>query len=637
MSEEQKLLAGRYRLVEQIDSGGTAYIYRAVDERTGETVAVKMLKDEFTDNEEFIQRFKKEVQASLKLRHANIIRAYDAGRDGQSYYIVMELIEGKTLKQLINMNGALPLKYVVSVTKKLCLALEYAHVKGFVHRDIKPHNVMIGHDGEPYIGDFGIAHDMTQNNTISEDEGNVIGSVHYFSPEQAQGERVDKRTDIYSLGIMMFEMTTGRVPYDADTSVAIALRHINEPLPDIEEMVRGVPESVKRIIEKATQKDKHFRYKNSFNMYEDLQRCLAEPDGEYVKRSENPRTQNHYDEEHKKRSRLSIRRLITVIGISLAVVAALVGIFSSIINANMSKPAEMPYVVGRLEADAVSALEDAGLVVSTLREHSTEPEGVVMSQKPEQGTSLAVGSNVEITVSSGRGDGIMPDVVDISVEKAREQLEEAGILFIEIIDEPEGETPLGFVTEQNPAPGTVVGEEENVTLWVKVAPDANSAPVPDVTGINLENAIASLSESGFSKFFIYIAPEEERVDAIPGTVIRQAPEPNVAQSNTVQSVDKPVSLYIAPYEYADYHYEGSYLAEVPADGTSVKIGVRSMVGEQVVYYVVYEGSLEQGPHEIPLDITMGVNSEDAEVSEQLVLFISDSLSSYEDVVFTRIE
>jgi len=627
MSEQQRLLAGRYRLVEQIDSGGTAYIYRAVDEKSGETVAVKMLKEELTDNPEFIQRFKKEVQASLKLRHANIIRAYDAGKDGESYYIVMELIEGKTLKQLINMNGALPLKYVVSVTKKLCLALEYAHVKGFVHRDIKPHNVMIGHDGEPYIADFGIAHDMTQNTTISEDEGNVIGSVHYFSPEQAQGERVDKRTDIYSLGIMMFEMLTGRVPFDADTSVAIALRHISEPLPDIGE---DVPESVRRIIEKAAQKDKHFRYKSAFNMYEDLQRCLAEPDGEYVKWSESPRSQNH-EEEHKKRSRLSIRRLVTVIGISLAVVAALVGIINYIINVNVAKPAEMPYIVGRTEADAVKALEDAGLVVSILREHSAEPEGVVIAQKPEQGTTLVAGSNVDVTVSSGQGDGIMPDVVDISVEKAREQLEEAGILFIEVIDEPEGETPLGFVTEQDPAPGTMVDEGKSVTLWVKVSPDANSAPVPNVAGNNLESAVSALAEAEFSKYFIYIAPEEEREEALPATVIRQSPD-----ADTVQSIDKPVLLYIAPYEYADYHYGGSYAVNIPEDSTSVKIGVRSMVGERVVYYIVYEGVLEQGAQEIPLDITIGMNSEEGEVSEQLVLFTNDTMATYEDVTFTRV-
>lgn len=165
----------------------------------------------------------------------------------------MELIRGKTLKQLINQEGPLPVKYVVSVAKKLCLALEYAHVKGFIHRDIKPHNVMIDESGEPYIADFGIARN-TATNTITSEESAVMGSVHYFSPEQAKGERVDKRTDIYSLGILIYEMLTGRVPFDADSSVAIALKHINEPTPELDDPALEVPASLNRIVQKATQK-----------------------------------------------------------------------------------------------------------------------------------------------------------------------------------------------------------------------------------------------------------------------------------------------------------------------------------------------------------------------------------------------
>lgn len=226
MIDKTRLLAGRYRLLEKIDAGGTAFIYRARDEMTGQIVAVKVLKPELTKNEEFVQRFKKEVQASLKLRHANIIRAYDAGLDNGMYYIVMDLIEGKTLKHLIQINGPLPIKYVVNIAKKLCLALEYAHVKGFVHRDIKPHNVLIDMTGEPYIADFGIAKNIAQN-TVTLEDNSVMGSVHYFSPEQARGERADRRSDIYSLGILIYEALTGHVPFDADTSVAIALKHIN--------------------------------------------------------------------------------------------------------------------------------------------------------------------------------------------------------------------------------------------------------------------------------------------------------------------------------------------------------------------------------------------------------------------------
>lgn len=633
--EQNRLLAGRYRLIEQIDSGGSSYIFKAKDERSGKIVAVKVLKPELTEDKEFIQRFKKEVHASLKLRHANIVRAYDAGVEDNLYYIVMDLIKGKTLKHLIKVNGPLPLKYVVSVAKKLCLALEYAHVKGFVHRDIKPHNILIDREGEPYITDFGIAHDMTQNTTIAtEDMGGVMGSVHYFSPEQARGERVDRRTDIYSLGITMFEMLTGRVPFDADTSVTIALKHLNEPLPDISDYVEDVPQSICRIIQKATQKDKHFRYKSAFSMYEDLQRCLLEREGEYVKFVQygGKKQENHQivaEEEKSNRSQLSIRRLFLVIVVSVAVIASIVGIINYVINLNVAKPIPMPFVIGKEVSDAVSQLEQEGLVVSIARQHSTEPEGIVIAQKPDQGTQLEGGRNVEIIISSGQGDGIMPDVTNMEEKKAMALLEEAGIDLTARYEEAEGETPIGFVKKQQPDPGTKVQEGTDVYLWVKISPSENMLRMPDVEGINVETAVNKLVSSGFTKFFLHMV---ENTDAIEGTVQEQNPKKTKELPQ-----DKPVNLTVVEYGNTIYHYSGKLTIEVPEETKNIKVGVQGKIGEEVVYFIVDDRAAKAGEMRIPLDISLRQNSEEQTLTRSVYYFFDDSAVNYEEVVFEKQE
>lgn len=633
--EQNRLLAGRYRLIEQIDSGGSSYIFKAKDERSGKIVAVKVLKPELTEDKEFIQRFKKEVHASLKLRHANIVRAYDAGVEDNLYYIVMDLIKGKTLKHLIKVNGPLPLKYVVSVAKKLCLALEYAHVKGFVHRDIKPHNILIDREGEPYITDFGIAHDMTQNTTIAtEDMGGVMGSVHYFSPEQARGERVDRRTDIYSLGITMFEMLTGRVPFDADTSVTIALKHLNEPLPDISDYVEDVPQSICRIIQKATQKDKHFRYKSAFSMYEDLQRCLLEREGEYVKFVQygGKKQENHQivaEEEKSNRSRLSIRRLFLVIVVSVAVIASIVGIINYVINLNVAKPIPMPFVIGKEVSEAVSQLEQEGLVVSIARQHSTEPEGIVIAQKPDQGTQLEGGRNVEIIISSGQGDGIMPDVTNMEEKKAMALLEEAGIDLTARYEEAEGETPIGFVKKQQPDPGTKVQEGTDVYLWVKISPSENMLRMPDVEGINVETAVNKLVSSGFTKFFLHMV---ENTDAIEGTVQEQNPKKTKELPQ-----DKPVNLTVVEYGNTIYHYSGKLTIEVPEETKNIKVGVQGKIGEEVVYFIVDDRAAKAGEMRIPLDISLRQNSEEQTLTRSVYYFFDDSAVNYEEVVFEKQE
>lgn len=625
MAGQGSLLAGRYRLLEKIASGGSAHIYRAVDEKTQQIVAVKILKKELTKNYEFVQRFKKEVQASLKLRHANIIRAYDAGLDGDSYYIVMELINGRTLKQLIVSEGPLPVKYVISVAKKLCLALEYAHVKGFIHRDIKPHNVMIDESGEPYIADFGIARN-TASNTITSEESAVMGSVHYFSPEQAKGERVDKRTDIYSLGVLVYEMMTGRVPFDADSSVAIALKHINEPTPALEEG----PPSLNRIVQKATQKDKHFRYKTAFNMYEDLTRALSDPEGEYVKYTESKRSKQYVQAAQLQKPRQRVGRVMRWIAVFAGITLAVIFSVWAFINGQVRTQMLIPQVVGETSAEASTILEDAGFQVRIVEEHSDRLAGEVIRQAPEFGKSAAAGSSVTLYVSQGVWDNHMPNVTAMPIDRAKRILRAAG-LTARIEESPEGEYSIGYVLEQSPQAGAAISAETDVVLTVKVSTEGYLIQVPDVSGETLPDAVSQLVEAGFSEFKLYEMPEEPYTSAAQGEVYSQSPD-----SGTELMSSKAVSLYYWAYNYPQYDYPGEVAVRAEQDQTSVQVGVVGEIDSVPVYNIVADTLVEEGTHQIEVS-TLAVDSEAETVPAELVVFVNEEPLQSLDVELERVD
>lgn len=621
------LLAGRYRLIGQIDSGGSAYIYKAMDEKAKQIVAVKVLKPELTENEDFVQRFKKEVQAAAKLRHANIIRAYDAGFDNGTYYIIMDLIEGKTLKNLIQANGPLPVKYAVTVAKKLCLALEYAHVKGFVHRDIKPHNVMVDTTGEPFIADFGIARNVAQN-TITVEEDSVMGSVHYFSPEQARGERVDKRSDIYSLGILLYEMLSGKVPFDADTSVAIALKHINDPMPDVRDSVPNIPESLNRIIQKATQKDKHFRYKSAFNMYEDLQRCLAEQDGDYIKYSESKRTRQHIEELHAKRSIKNIARLLLMFAIAAIIVFAIIATVSAAINYNSTKPIPLQSFVGMTEKNAIEAAQKLTNVPEVRYETSSEAEkGVVIRQAPFAGADFRKNDPLVLVVSNGSGTDIMPNVVDIDIAQAKKILLENGIEFDQIVEESKGEVPIGYVIDQHPAAGESVANSGSVWLTVKVSPDIEKVKAPNVVGMQIGDALNVLRLKDLSLFFVYEKVSSEEA----GVVLSQNPE-----ENNELAANKPMKLYVSEPSGMEYSYKGDGVVfTIPKDGTTLRIGVPGEIGGIPVYYIIYDSLLESGDQVVKPESYAVFDSKEDSLQKDVAIFMNDVLVKSESIEFTK--
>ena len=264
-----KLLAGRYELIEKIGEGGMAVVYKGKDRLLNRYVAIKILRPEYTKDEQFIENFRRESQAAAGLSHPNIVGVYDVGREGNIHYIIMELIDGKVLSDVIKEKGRLDYKEAISIIRQVASALSLAHKNQIIHRDIKPHNILITSTGVAKLADFGIAKAVSAS-TIVGGNNKIMGSVHYFSPEQARGAYVDERSDIYSLGIVLYEMLTGKVPFDGDNPVSIALMHINDPMPSLTREVPGIPPQLEKIVNKATEKYQSNRYKSVDDMIRDL-------------------------------------------------------------------------------------------------------------------------------------------------------------------------------------------------------------------------------------------------------------------------------------------------------------------------------------------------------------------------------
>ena len=280
MNLEGSVIGNRYKIQEKIGNGGMATVYKALDQILNRYVAVKVLREEFTTDEEFIKRFNVEAQAVASLTHPNIVSVYDVGNEGNLYYIVMELVKGKTLKEIIVEDGALGWKWSVKIAMQIASALETAHRNNIIHRDIKPHNIIITEDGVAKVTDFGIAKAVS-NSTITA-FGTTIGSVHYFSPEHARGGFTDARSDLYSLGVVMYEMVTGRVPFDSDTPVSVALKHMQEEPIEPKKIKPDLPQCVNDIIMKAMRKDANERYQTATEMIKDLELALKHPEEKFA-------------------------------------------------------------------------------------------------------------------------------------------------------------------------------------------------------------------------------------------------------------------------------------------------------------------------------------------------------------------
>ena len=516
MNLEGKLLGNRYEIIEKIGNGGMATVYKATDKVLKRNVAVKILRDEFTTDDEFIKRFEVEAQSAARLTHPNIVSIYDVGVDGNLYYIVMELIQGKTLKEIIvKEKGPLPWKWSINVSIKIASALEMAHRNNIIHRDIKPHNIIITEDGVAKVTDFGIAKAVS-NSTITA-FGTTIGSVHYFSPEHARGGFTDAKSDLYSLGVVMYEMVTGRVPFDADTPVSVALKHMQEEPVEPIELNPNLPIAVNKIIMRALQKDTTLRYQTASEMLVDLKKSLKDPEGDFVEELEydptaktqvidtnayrdNKQTKNSSGKKDGKFKTFvkTHKGLSIFIGLLLLFVLSLGG---TMLVLNLTNPPEvaMPNVVGLSKEEAQKEIENVKLKFEIEKEEYNKdvPEGFIISQDPtymEKFNKVKQGSTVKVVVSKGEEKTTVPKVVGMEKDKAVKALEDAK-LKVEIVEESSKKVQEGYVISQETSPDTEAFAGD--TIKIHVSTGVEKATVPDVIGKSQADAKKTLEAQGF--------------------------------------------------------------------------------------------------------------------------------------------
>ena len=516
-----------------------ATVYKAKCHVLNRYVAVKVLKDEFTTDEEFIKRFNTEAQAVASLTHPNIVSVYDVGHEGDLYYIVMELIQGKTLKEIIVADGALSWKWSVNVAIQIASALETAHKNNIIHRDIKPHNIIITEDGIAKVTDFGIAKSVS-NSTITA-FGTTLGSVHYFSPEHARGGYTDAKSDLYSLGVVLYEMLTGKVPFDADTPVSVALKHMQEEPVEPIKLNPAIPTAVNKIVLKAMKKDPNFRYQNATEMLKDLTLALKNPDGDFVKSEmatnefptqviptlekkniEEKIKQKDAESGKKKKNFFTKHKNLTIVIVLLILFALSLGGTILGFNLTRSKDIQIPNLVGKTVEEVENALKDTKLTYEVAEEkYDVEVDaGLVISQTPEyrENYTIKEDTKIELVVSLGQKLTIVPKVTGMTEEEATKKLEESDLEVV-VNEEFNDKVEAGYVISQDVDPETEVGAGSTVTITVSKGIETST--VPNVIGKSEEDAKKELESAGLT---VSATLTEEDRTKDNGVVIKQSLE-----------------------------------------------------------------------------------------------------------------
>lgn len=638
------IIGDRYEILEKIGTGGMSDVYKAKDHKLNRFVAVKVLKQEFSENANFVSKFRIEAQAAAGLMHPNIVNVYDVGEEGGIHYIVMELVEGITLKKYIEKKARLSVKEAVSIAIQVSMGIEAAHNSHIIHRDIKPQNIIISKEGKVKVTDFGIAKAATSNTITS----NVMGSVHYTSPEQARGGYSDEKSDIYSLGITMFEMLTGRVPFNGETTVAIAIKHIQEEMPSPRDYVSEIPICVEQIVFKCCQKSPDRRYQSMAELVDDLKKSLITPDEDFVKvvdpeeeastkfisdrdmaqiKRQSERRESmeeamrlkrqadmeeedmdededgEYDEEdydedydpkmEKLTTILAIVAAILIGGIILFLVGKTVGIFS--FGDNKEKEEESTIVQETLTTEQVEMINVIGMTMEEARtalvklglspefdyiESDSVEEGVVISADISTGTMVDVNSAVKVTVSAGRKGIEVPDVTGVSYAEAVTMLQQKGFVANKA-ESYSSDVAKGNVISQTPEAGNKAPSGSAVTVRVSLGAEENKVRVPNVIGLDEEDATVSLIEAGLTPGAVEEVNNEDT--ALAGLICYQSYSVgSYVEAGTVVDMKLSIGPKAVTYKYngsiqaptkeEDPDYKGDVSVHVvitSADGTTI--------------------------------------------------------------------
>jgi beta-lactam-binding protein with PASTA domain/tRNA A-37 threonylcarbamoyl transferase component Bud32 len=511
------IIDSRYRIIGRLGSGGMADVYRAEDTQLGREVALKLLYRRFAEDEEFVERFRREASSAANLQHPNVVQVFDRGEWDGTYYIAMELLRGRNLKQVVRDHGALDPALAVDLAIQILKAARFAHRRGVVHRDIKPHNVIVDDEGRARVTDFGIARagasDMTET-------GSIMGTAQYLSPEQAQGHPVDARADLYSIGIVLYELLAGVLPFEGESPVTIALKQVTEdPVPP-HHLNPAIPAALGTVIMRALRKDPGERFQDADSFIAALESAMA---GRYVESIAEEPVAALEEADRRNRGRIAMIGLVALALAALALGAWL------LLTPDKTR---VPDVVGKRTGTAAQILENRGFEVDVVPIQSdTVPEDRVAGQRPEPGSEVNEGSLVTITVSSGPGEAAIPLVQGLPADEAANRLREAGFKSDQR-REFSDTVRAGRVIETAPAEGTTV--RKGTTVMLVVSRGKEKIAVPDLVGETREQAERLLREAELES----VVTEREDAVAEPGTVLEQKPAAGtrIAKGATVDLV-----------------------------------------------------------------------------------------------------
>lgn len=572
-----KLLGNRYEIIEKIGGGGMSVVYKAKCRVLNRYVAIKVLRDELTSDPEFIAKFKQESLSAASLAHPNIVNIYDTGIEGDIYYIVMEYVKGETLKKYIQRKGRLSEQETIKISRQVAEALKHAHTNNIVHRDIKPHNILITEDGIAKVTDFGIARAATSS-TIN-NTSNVIGSVHYFSPEQARGGYVDEKSDIYSLGIVMYEMITGVVPFDADNHISVAMKQIQEkPVPPSKKFKNlQISKNLEDIIMKCLEKHQSFRFQNveelirkfdtlnGFNAVEkndeeiidsptmvipvinadlndnnEINIDLFDENSDKAFKSffgEDSEEENKIkkkNNENKNKEKNKKNRNITIAAVLSALVVAVIGGILAFKAIMYVPEVTVPNLIGRNEEEAKNIIEGFGLSFKVAkREYNNEyDEGKVVEQSVDEGIKVKENYPVEVVISKGEKAITVPNLIGRYSIEAGIILSDAGLSEGRVTEANSDTVPAGQIMDQDPKANTPANEDDRVDYVVSLGPKITYVKMPNLVNIDLEAAKLMIVQYGLS---VGEVTEESSDSVAKGLVLRQsvAAGQDVAQGTAI--------------------------------------------------------------------------------------------------------
>lgn len=490
------ILGDRYELLEQIGEGGMAVVYKARCRILDRIVAVKLLKDEFARDDSFVQRFKTEAQAAASLSHPNLVNIYDVGQQNNNHYIVMEYVEGQTLRDLIENEAPLSVERAVDIAIMVCDGLHHAHEKGIIHRDVKPHNILITAAGIVKVADFGIAQAITKQ-TITFG-GNVVGSVHYISPEQARGEPLTRATDLYSVGCVLFEMLTGQIPFDAESPITVALKHIHDDVPSLRSINSAVPLGLEGIVMKAMEKIPKNRFATAEEMRNALLNIHSQYFSAYTSKHKNGKTlimspvlegRDQAVAKRKIRPAAAII-IVAVLGLFLGVIYQLSGSF-------FGEEVVVPDIVGMETKEADQELAKVNLKLKVLSEqYSDEIEkDHIISQQPVKGFKVKEGREIGVIISKGTQLKKVPNVVGLDRSDAEQRLRNDGFRVGQIEEIYDDKYDTNVVISQDPDAGSQAQEGEYIDLMISKGKTPERITMPDLTGLKLEEATRQLEDN----------------------------------------------------------------------------------------------------------------------------------------------